>query len=228
MDTAAYDDVAAAYHHTVDPEGAGLRDPAFDGLLGDLTGQRVLALGCGQGRDARRLADLGATVVGVDISAHLLAYARELERAGPRGIRYVEANAHGLAGLDDDSFDGVACYLALIDIPELAPTFASVARVLRSGGWFGFVIVHPCYQPHVENVGGYSVEGRYERAVRVVDWLPGHGYHRKLGTYVEELGAAGLTIEHMVEGPTPGAPAPEGDNVPHLLYIRCRMMSGTG
>jgi ubiquinone/menaquinone biosynthesis C-methylase UbiE len=227
MDTAAYDTIAMAYHRMVDPDGHGLRDPAFETLLGDIRGQRVLALGCGQGRDARLLAALGADVTGIDVSTRLLAYARELEGARPRGIRYVEGSAHDLAGFDDTCFDGVACYMALIDIPELSATFASVSRVLKPTGWFAFSIVHPCYQPHVENAGGYAVEGRYDRT-RTVDWLPPHGYRRRLATYVNLLAEHGLPIERMVESPGPHGPAPEdGDNVPHLLYVRCRRMSGT-
>ncbi|MGH3599748.1 MAG: hypothetical protein ACRDQH_05620 [Pseudonocardiaceae bacterium] len=67
------------YHETHDPEGSGLHDPIFEDLLGDARGQRVLALACGQSRDARLLADLDATVIRVDVSARLLAYAQRFE-----------------------------------------------------------------------------------------------------------------------------------------------------
>ena len=67
---AAYDDVAEAYARTFD-DGEALRDPVFERLLGDLGGQQVLAVACGQGRDARLLADLGAHVVGIDISEQM-------------------------------------------------------------------------------------------------------------------------------------------------------------
>lgn len=216
IDPAAYDGIARTYHETVDPDGTGLRDPVFEQLVGDIAGQRVLAIGCGQGRDARLLADLGADVVGLDVSTKLLAYARQLEQSQPRGIRYVEGSAHDLAPFDDASFDGVVCHMALIDIPDLPSTITSVARVLEPNGWFVFSIVHPCYQPHVDAIPGYLVEGRYEKDV---DWLPQHAYHRMLSTYVNLMADVDLSITRMVE--PPGAPDALRD-VPNLLYFRCR------
>src|SRR5262249_31336229 len=118
--TSAYDAVADSYHQTIDPEGAGLQDPVFDALIGDVRDQEVIAVCCGQGRDSRRLADLGATVVGVDVSERLLTYARALEQANPRGIRYVLGDAQDLVAFDNGSFDGAVCHMALMDIPDLA------------------------------------------------------------------------------------------------------------
>ncbi len=33
-ESAAYDQVAEAYHEAIDPEGSGLRDPVFEDLVG--------------------------------------------------------------------------------------------------------------------------------------------------------------------------------------------------
>jgi hypothetical protein len=57
-----------------------------------------------------------------------------------------------------------------MDIPDLAPTFHSVVRVLKPGGWFVYSILHPCYHTArsgamagpegvVRTVGGYFDEG---------------------------------------------------------------------
>ena len=214
----AYDEVAAAYSRTLDPDGVGLVDPVLADLIGEVAGQDVLSLACGQGQDARLLARLGATVTGVDISEEMLGHARRHEAADPRGINYMQGDAQDLASFADASFDGVVCHMALMDVPDLAATTHSVARVQRDGGWFVFSIVHPCYHRHVEILSDYLLDHRYLKVVPV-DWLPTHAYHRPLGAYVNELAQAGLRLERVVEEHTAGRPADAG-GVPGLLYAR--------
>jgi SAM-dependent methyltransferase len=221
---AAYDGVAEAYREAFDPEGTGLRDPLLEELLGDVAGQEVLSLACGQGQDARLLAERGARVVGVDVSERMLGHARQHEQATPRGIHYELGDAQSLEGFSDDSFDGVACHMALMDIPKLEPTIFSVARVLREGGWFVFSIVHPCYRGHVENVADYLSDSRYEKRVPPAA-LPDHAYHRPVSTYLNTLAQAGLPITRVVE--QRHEPSEDGD-VPGLLYARCVRSSATG
>lgn len=48
----AYDQVADVYGRVLDPDGLGLADPVLIELLGDIHGQVVLSLACGQGQDA--------------------------------------------------------------------------------------------------------------------------------------------------------------------------------
>lgn len=222
----AYDDVATAYSRVLDPDGLGLGDPVLTGLLGDVAGQIVLSLACGQGQDARLLARLGARVTGIDLSTEMLAYATNHETANPRGIAYVHGNAEDLSEFADASFDGVLCHMALMDIRELAPTIQSVARVVRYTGWFVFSIVHPAYHPHVEIISDYLLDHRYSKR-HPVDWLPKHAYHRPLAAYVNELAGAGFRIERLVEAHQQAtsdvvANRAERDagGVPGLLYAR--------
>ena len=213
---AAYDEVAHAYSRALDPEGAGLVDAVLTDLIGDVAGQEVLSLACGQGQDARLLAHLGAQVTGVDVSEEMLRYARRHETDDPRGIAYVHGDAQELEPFADGSFDGVVCHMALMDIPDLDPTIASVARVLREGGWFVFSIVHPCYGGHVAILTDYLLDHRYDKRVPP-DWLPAYAYHRPLGSYVDVLTRVGLRIERIVEA---HHPASNPDGVPGLLYAR--------
>jgi ubiquinone/menaquinone biosynthesis C-methylase UbiE len=213
---AAYDEVADAYSRALDADGAGLVDPVLTELVGDVAGKDVLSLACGQGQDARLLARLGARVTGVDLSAEMLRHARRHEAGEPRGITYVHGDARELEAFGDGSFDGVVCHMALMDIPDLDPAIASVARVLREGGWFVFSIVHPCYGGHVAILTDYLVDHRYEKRVPP-DWLPAHAYHRPLGSYVDVLTRVGLRIERIVEA---HHPASDPSGVPGLLYAR--------
>jgi len=213
---AEYDEVADQYSRTLDPEGLGLVDPVLTELIGEVARQEVLSLACGQGQDARLLARLGATVMGVDVSSEMLRYARGHEAADPRGFVYVHGDAQDLEAVPSGSFEGVVCHLALMDIPQLAAAVQSVSRVLRDQGWFVFSIVHPCYPPHVENVTDYLLEHRYGKR-RPPGWLPQHAYHRPLGMYVDELVRAGFRIERIVEVQTGDA---DSAGVPGLLYSR--------
>lgn len=222
----AYDVVADAYSRVLDADGLGLADPVLTELLGDVAGQVVLSLACGQGQDARLLARLGATVTGIDISPEMLRYASEHEAANPRGIAYVQGNAEDLAEFADASFDGVLCHMALMDIPGLATTIQSVARVVRGGGWFVFSIVHPAYHPHVEILTDYLLDHRYLKQIPV-DWLPKQAYHRPLASYINELGHAGFRIERFIEAHQHGAndvvanrAERDAGGVPGLLYAR--------
>lgn len=214
---AAYDDVAEAYSRIFDPDGGGLRDEVFEGLIGDVRGQEVLSLACGQGQDARLIASLGATVTGVDVSSQMLAYAGQREADRPLGITYVQGDAQELASFVDESFDGVACHMALMDIPSLSRTIASVARVLRPESWFVFSIVHPCFRGHVEIVTDYLLDQRYAKRIPR-DSLPTHAYHRPVSDYVNELDAAGLHLRRLVE--VRHAADPGDGGVPGLLYAR--------
>jgi len=209
----AYDEVADAYSRALDPDCV---DPVLAELVGDVAGSAVLSLACGQGRDARLLARLGATVTGVDVSDEMLARARRREAEEPLGIAYVRGDAQDLTPFPDASFDAVVCHMALMDIPRLRPAVASVARALRPGGRFVFSIVHPCYAGHVAIVTDYLLDHRYDKRVPV-EWLPPYAHHRPLGTYVEELTRAGLRIERVVE--VHHQAADEG-GVPGLLYAR--------
>src|SRR5258708_37805866 len=85
--------------------------PAVEALLGEVVGRRICDLACGQGRVARHLADLGASVVGIDLSEKLLAIARRYEEAEPRGIEYRQADAQDLDGVADGAFAGVICHM---------------------------------------------------------------------------------------------------------------------
>ena len=115
-------------------------------LVPDLRGARVLDLACGQGLAARALARGGAaSVTGVDLAPEMIELARGHEAAEPLGIGYQVADAQALPGLADRSFDLVNCQLALMDIPDLRATVSAVARVLRPGGRFVFVIGHPSF-----------------------------------------------------------------------------------
>jgi ubiquinone/menaquinone biosynthesis C-methylase UbiE len=211
--------------------------PALLDLAGDVRGMRMLDLACGHGDCSRALARLGASVIGVDVSEGMLALARREEAAAPLGITYRHDDAHTGATLDDASFDGVVCNMALMDIPDLDAAFRTVYRALRPGGRFAFAVTHPCVQmpfsdwaerPQGQRVrvsGDYFAEGY---------WLPAGApgvrgrvgaYHRTLATLVNGLLAAGFQLEQLAEPRASGdyaGEAPWYARIPAALLVRCR------
>lgn len=146
MAAARYDEIADFYDGFVrDRLDDNAGTAAMIDLVGDVQGRRVLDLACGQGRIARELARRGASVVGIDISAVLLAKARAAEDAEPLGIGYGLADASSSEALHGDSFDIVMCNFGLSDIDRLAGALATVVRLLPGDGTFVFSILHPCF-----------------------------------------------------------------------------------
>jgi SAM-dependent methyltransferase len=96
-------------------------------------GARVVDVGCGAGVPvARRIAELGHGVVGVDISWGQLA----LASIHAPGLPVIEAEM-ACVPLASGAVDALVRYYAIIHVPrgEHAAVFAEFRRVLRTGGW---------------------------------------------------------------------------------------------
>jgi len=123
--------------------GAGFMSPGGGDELARMlrglpvAGARVLDFGCGiGGYDALLVEAHGAAhVIGVDIDAASLGQAREMARArgleGRLSFRHV---APGPLPFDDGAFDLVFTKDAIVDLPEKAPVFDELSRVLVAGG----------------------------------------------------------------------------------------------
>ena len=242
MSAVDYDEIAEWYDESVRSGPLALFHelvlPSVLDLAGDVEGRRVCDLACGQGITARRLAERGATVVGVDLSSRLLDHARRYEREKPHGISYILGDAQVLTGVANAEFDGVVCNAALMDIPDLDACLCTVARILRPGGWFVLSITHPCFiNPSVSRwarqpsgpsgweTGGYFAEGFYR--TDNPDGVRGKvgAHHRTLSTYVNALVQAGLTVERLAEPQAKGTLAeriPYSEQVPPAMVVRCR------
>jgi SAM-dependent methyltransferase len=105
--------------------------PAFD-RLGDVSGRRVLDLGCGHGMAAVVLARRGARVTALDLSRGYLDEACRRAGANAVHVDFVQGDAERLP-FADGSFDAVWANAVL---HHLDPSIAAgeLRRVLRPGG----------------------------------------------------------------------------------------------
>lgn len=103
-------------------------------LLGDVSGQRVLDIGCGSGMNSVLAATHGARVTGVDISPSLTRLAlRRAELSGVADrVNVLVSSAHSLP-LPSRSFD-VVLGIAILHHLDLPAVSQEVFRVLKRGG----------------------------------------------------------------------------------------------
>lgn len=194
--------------------------PAVRAMLPDLTGKRVVDLGCGFGWFARWAREHGAvSVLGLDLPENMLARARA-DTADP-AIVYRTGDLEALA-LPDSTFDLAYSALAFHYIADFARLATTVHRSLVPGGRLVFTIEHPILMaashPHwwtdkdgrrTWPVNRYSVEGE-----RRTDWFAKGvlKYHRTIGSTLNTLIGAGFTIRHVEEfAPTAGQIAENPD-----------------
>ena len=93
--------------------------------------ERVLDVGCGEGRFAAELARAGAEVVGIDAAAEPLRRAR---RHHPELVDLRQVPAVGPWPLEDASFDAVWAGEVIEHVADTAGWLSELRRVLRSGG----------------------------------------------------------------------------------------------
>ncbi|XGA79525.1 class I SAM-dependent methyltransferase [Halomonas sp. CH40] len=97
-------------------------------LLAPQPGQRILDLGCGDGALTERIAQAGASVLGVDASADMVAATQR------RGLTAQVVDAHQLPF--DQAFDAVFSNAAIHWMLDPQAVLAGVKRSLKPGGRF--------------------------------------------------------------------------------------------
>jgi RluA family pseudouridine synthase len=191
--------------------------PGTLALLGDIRNQTVLDLACGQGIISRRMAELGARVIGVDAAPRLI----EAARKRSPDVRFEAADARDIGVLKLTDVDQAICVMALSNIDPLAPVFAGVASALKPSGSITIVIAHPTFRvPGRSDWGWDDRQWKQYRRVdaylspfeREIQMHPGKAasgkpggdastptFHRPLSAYIHTLHTAGFAITHMQE-----------------------------
>jgi len=109
-----------------------------EALVKDFTitkGLKVLDLGCGDGTTAIHAAQLGADVLGVDISRNLVrAGNQRAQQLGLTNCRFQEGDACDLRELSDEAFDLVVSIFGAMFAPKPLEVAKAMVRVTKPGG----------------------------------------------------------------------------------------------
>lgn len=181
--------------------------PAIHTMLPELSGKRVVDLGCGFGWASRWMRAQGATsVLGIDLSENMIRRAT-IDTKDP-AIEYQIADLETLE-LPIGAFDFAYSALAFHYVQNFTRLTSMIHRALVPGASFVFTIEHPVYMaaahPHwmVDEDGRktwpvncYSIEGE-----RRTNWLAKGvvKYHRTIATTLNVLIGAGFKIAHVEE-----------------------------
>ncbi len=102
--------------------------------------QILLDLACGEGTFAVTMAKKGFQVTGVDISTHMLQFARERAEENNVSVEFLHEDMRSLSF--EEEFDLVTCWFDslnyLLKLEDLEKTFAGVWRALKKAGIFIF------------------------------------------------------------------------------------------
>jgi ubiquinone/menaquinone biosynthesis C-methylase UbiE len=174
--------------------------------LGDVTGKRVLELGCGAGQWSRSLAAEGATVVGLDPSDAQLAAAAQA--MGTARYPLVQAAAQRLP-FAPACFDVVFCDHGGLSWAPPHLVVSEAARVLRQAGRLVFTVTSPWFSACYDDAAG-TVTARLQHSYfgpeAITEEHGAASYQLTYGAWIKTLLGAGLVIEDLIEPrPAPGA-----------------------
>ncbi|RIK46232.1 MAG: hypothetical protein DCC58_03855 [Chloroflexi bacterium] len=244
---------ADIWNATYDSQGDRTRkyfsDPVVFAFLGDVAGQDVLDAGCGAGYLARILAQRGARVVGVENARRFYELATAREASDALGIAYYHASISNMPFLADASFDAVVANFVLMDVLDYTTAVAEIARVLRPGGRFVFVITHTSTHghwvapapdsPRREDRSGWLEDRYFVRDAGYSQWGALHpvlGFNRPFRDYIAACRAAGLALRDIEEPELsaqgrrelPPWDVREASRLAYNWVVRCEKAPATG
>ena len=139
----AYDNWSAQYdsniNKTRDLEAIGLRE-----TLANIPFNNCLEMGCGTGKNSEWLLTKAATVTAVDLSAEMLAKAKEKIQVSH--VRFVQADMLQDWDFVDRKYQLISFSLVLEHIEDLDPVFEKCAAVMETGGHLYIGELHPFKQ----------------------------------------------------------------------------------
>lgn len=172
-------------------------------LFGDVSGKRVLEIGCGTGHSLQYLGERKASELwGIDLSNEQIEKAKQHLASFGLWAKLICSPMEEECGIPADYFDFVYSVYAIGWTTDLEGTFRRIASYLKKGGVFIFSWSHPIHK---------CVAAENDRLVFKKCYFDESWYSvslnegtltlsdRKLSTYVNALAKTGFVIEQMIE-----------------------------
>lgn len=172
-------------------------------LFGDVSGKKLLEIGCGSGQSLQYHGERNAAELwGMDMSELQIKRTKQHLKACGLSATLICSPMEEECGIPEDYFDFVYSVYAIGWTTDLEGTFSRIASYLKKDGVFIFSWSHPIHKcvaveedklvfkkPYFDQ-SWYSVS-LGESTLTLSD--------RKLSTYVNALAKAGFVIEQMIE-----------------------------
>ncbi len=172
-------------------------------LFGDVSGKKMLEIGCGNGQSLQYQGDRKASELwGMDISEKQIEKAMQHLTSCGLSAKLICSPMEEECGIPKDYFDFVYSIYAIGWTTDLEGTFRRIASYLKKDGVFIFSWSHPIHKcVAAENnrlafKKCYFDESWYSAALDDGELTLSD---RKLSTYVNALAKAGFLIEQMIE-----------------------------
>jgi SAM-dependent methyltransferase len=180
--------------------GGNQLHPEERALLGNIQGRSLVHLQCNSGQDTLSLAQLGARVVGVDISDTAIDFARQLSHDAGIPTTFVRADVYDWlreAASKQERFDTIfSSYGALCWLSDLQAWAQGMFSILVPGGRFVTIEYHPVgslFDERMERKYPYFMHGE------ALTWEEGvEDYVAKSGLREAEAGVKNFQNPHRV------------------------------
>ncbi len=182
-------------------------------LLGNLSGKKILDLGCGAGQNAIAIARLGARVTAIDFSEDQIRQAGDMAIRRKAQIRFIAGDIARRLPLPRGSFDLIISACAIAFVRDIEQVFRESIRVLKPGGMFVLSDMHPLQYILDENRTGVNFTHSFPHKPLLLKWrwdfedgkigsmAGAHFQHyvRSLSDYHNALTSTGFVIGKMLE-----------------------------
>ncbi|MBU5348048.1 class I SAM-dependent methyltransferase [Paenibacillus lautus] len=179
-----------------------LEKPVIWQLLGDVSDQLVLDLGCGDAGFGVELLEKGcASYVGIEGSRNMVEAASS-NLAGCNGT-VVHTRLEDFA-YPRDSYDLVLSRLAIHYLQDIERVLQCIYQSLKPNGRFVFSVEHPVITSTLQPSGtrtNWVVDNYFIEGYREQQWLGGtvRKYHRTVEDYFRAMQEAGFIVEQLRE-----------------------------